>query len=350
MASAARTVYFVVPESIDDPSRTSGGNVFDRHLAAGLAAGGWDVRMVRTDASSPASSPAALSRLLGALQNDALVLIDGLVATGAPMAVATAAERLRIVVLAHMVAAAFPDADPRAIEGERRALRAAHRVIATSEWTRRELARRAQIPFERIVVATPGTVDAPAATGTAAGGALLCVGVIAPHKGQDVLVEALRDLDESMPWTCTLAGSLAAYPAYADGIGALAVGSGLGGRITMPGVLDQARLDEAYRRADLVVAPSRVESYGMGIADALRRGIPVVASTVGGLPQTVAGSGAAVLVPPDQPAALTEALGRWMSDSSLRARLKGEALRTRSALPRWSDTAERIGATLARMP
>ena len=68
----------------------------------------------------------------------------------------------------------------------------------------------------------------------------------------------------------------------------------------MTGVLGDQELGRAYQRADLLVAPSRAESYGMAIADALRRGIPVVASRVGGIPQTVAGR-AALLVPPDEP-------------------------------------------------
>lgn len=339
-AAAPRTVYFIVPEGIDDPSRTSGGNVFDRHVAAGLVDGGWDVRMMPGDA---AAAETAMARL----PTGAVVLIDGLVASRAPAAVEVAAERLRTVVLAHMISAAFPDADPETVEGERRALRAARCVIVTSEWTRDELVRREGVPPERIVVAIPGSAEAPAARGTSTGGALLCVGVVAPHKGQDVLIEALRTLDTHVPWTCTIAGSLSTCPVYARRIGALA--TTLGHRVMMAGVLTEPELDEAYQHTDLVVAPSRVESYGIAIADALRRGIPVIASTVGGIPQTVAGSGAAVLVPPDDPVALNQALRRWMVDPALRARLKGEALRTRSTLPRWRDTSDRIGATLARM-
>ena len=336
-------VHFVVPAGVDDPARTSGGNVFDRRAAEGLSAIGWDVRIVRVDAATD------VARALSHLSTGALVLVDGLVARRAPDAIEAAAERLRVVVLAHMVSAAFPDADPREVEGERRALRVARRVIATSEWTRTELMRSEEIPAERIVVATPGADDAPIAIGTPTGGALLCVGVVAPHKGQDVLIEALRRLDANAPWTCTIAGSLDACPDFADRIGALVADAGLGDRVAMTGVLSQSELDEAYRRTDLVVAPARVESYGMAIADALRRGIPVIASAVGGIPQTVAGSGAALLVPPDDPKELSEALRRWMSDPRLRARLKGEAVRTRSSLPRWSDTVDRIGATLAAL-
>ena len=161
------------------------------------------------------------------------------------------------------------------------------------------------------VVARPGSDDAPEATGTPAGGALLCVGVVAPHKGQDVLIEALAALGADPAWTCTIAGSLDAFPDYADRVATLAAAAGISDRVTLTGALAEDDLDRAYQRADLVVAPSRVESYGMAIADALRRGIPVVASRVGGIPQTVE-SRAAVLVPPGQPQALADALRRWI--------------------------------------
>src|SRR5690606_20279545 len=114
------------------------------------------------------------------------------------------------------------------------------------------------------------------------------------------------------------------------------------------GVLGGADLDAAYRAADLLVAPSRTESYGMAIADALGRGIPVIASRVGGIPSTVAPGRAAVLVPPE-PGALSRALDRWMTDPALRSRLKDEALRGRSSLPRWSDTVDRVAETLGAL-
>ncbi len=338
----AHIVHFVVPEGIDDPGRATGGNVFDRHVRDGLAAIGWDVQTWQVDPDADSPADGVLSRLPAG----ALALVDGLIAGRSPGAVEAAADRLRIVVLAHMVSAAFPGADPQVVEGEHRALRSARLVIATSQWTRAELARRDVVPPDRVVVANPGSADAPVATGTPAGGALLCVGVVAPHKGQDVLIEALALLDGDADWTCTIAGSLDACPDYADRVATLAAEADIGDRVTLTGALTEDELDRAYQRTDLLVAPSRVESYGMAIADALRRGIPVVASDVGGIPQTVQ-SRAAVLVPPDQPRALTDALRRWMSDPALRERLKDAARRGRASLPHWSDTAERIASALA---
>ena len=340
--AAGGIVHFVAPDGIDDPRRASGGNVFDRHVRDGLRAIGWDVRMAQVDPDAPAHTDGVLSCLPGG----SLVLIDGMIAGRSSRAVEAAAGRLGIVVIAHMVSAAFPDADPSVVEGERRALRSARRVIVTSEWTRSELVRRDVLPLDRIDVACPGSDDAPVATGTPTGGALLCVGVVAPHKGQDTLIEALAALGADPAWSCTIAGSLDACPDYADRVATLATAAGIGDRVTLTGVLAEDDLDRAYQRADLVVAPSRVESYGMAIADALRRGIPVVVSRVGGIPQTV-GSRAAVLVPPDQPNALADALRRWMAEPGLRERLKDAARRDRASLPRWGETADRIASTLA---
>jgi glycosyltransferase involved in cell wall biosynthesis len=256
------------------------------------------------------------------------------------------ATSLRMVVLAHMVSASFPAADPRVRGDEKRALRAARSVIVTSEWTRSELVRRQLVPPERIVVATPGADGATASAGSSGGGELLCVGVVAAHKGQDILVEALATLRANAAWRCTFVGSSAADPAFAKRVAARAADLGVAERITMTGVLSGAELDAAYRRADLLVAPSRVESYGMAIADALGRGIPVLASRVGGIPRTVAPGRAALLVPPDA-GSLSIALDRWLVEPALRRRLKGAALRGSAGRPRWTDTVDRVAVALA---
>jgi hypothetical protein len=316
-----RVLHFVVPAGIDDPSRVSGGNVYDRHVRDGLAARGWDVRM---------------SMAFDALDGE-LVLVDGLVAGGAAEALEALAARATVVVLAHMVSAAFPGAAPQTIEGERRALGAARHVIVTSEWTAAELVRRGVVPRHRITVAVPGAREAGAST-PAMDGELLCVGVVARHKGQDILLEALAALDHQR-WTCTIAGSSLTEPSFAARVATSA--GRFGGRVRMPGVLGPAALDAAYRSAAVLVAPSRVESFGMSIADARRLGLPVIASRVGGIPEAVSGGGA-LLVRGDDADALASALRRWMTEPALRERLRREAARARSSAPQWADTVARI--------
>jgi glycosyltransferase involved in cell wall biosynthesis len=345
VSGPGRTVHVVVPAAIDDPGRVSGGNVFDRRVCDGLADQGWEVRMLRVDVDADGQASAQLARV----PDEGLVLVDGLVAGRAPEALETEAERLRIVVLAHMVSAAFPDADARAVEGERRALGAARRIITTSDWTRSQFVAHGLAKAEAVSVAVPGVDAAPAAAGSPTGCALLCVGVVSPHKGQDVLVDALTELDPGLEWRCTIAGAASADGEFADGLAERVENAGVSDRVRFTGPLERDRLDAAYGGADLYVAPSRVESYGMAVAEALARGIPVIASRVGGVPQAVGAGDGVILVSPGDVGALREALSRWMTDPALRVRLKAEARRSRFALPRWSDTVRQVVASLEEL-
>ncbi len=344
---------FIVPHGIDDPARVSGGNVYDRAVRDGLRARGWDVEMVEQDADGSV-------RVSGA----GPLLIDGLAAMRMPphglMQLAhqsvtpAAAHRLMreghqtvsttidhgFAVLAHMVAASFPDASRADVEAERRAFALADRVIATSRWTADELAR-CGVDDVRIAVAPPGVHAAPLAA--AQGRELLCVGVLAPHKGQDVLLAALARLCAA-DWTCTIVGSPDTDPAFAERIAREA--AQFGGRIRLTGVLSAEPLADVYAGTALLVAPSRIESAGMAIAEARARGIPIVATNVGGIPDTVAGGGA-ILVPPGDPDALARVLGAWMTDPALRDRLRHEAAEARRSVPTWDDTLDAIEDAMA---
>ena len=331
----APSLRFVVPAGVDDPRRVSGGNVYDRHIRDGLRHRGWDV-----DVCEAADARGAASVLRDA-PDGSRVLVDGLVAGWAPAAVEEAAGRLRLTVLAHMVTAAFADATDAAIDAERRAFASAHDVIVTSDWTADELARRGLANPDRTVVAVPGARPAEPSP-PAAEGELLCIGVIAPHKGQDTLLAALARVAAD-DWTCTIVGSTEVFPEFAARIARQA--AALAGRVRLAGVLDGPALADEYRHCALLIAPSRVESSGMAIADARARGIPVLAAESGGIPDALAGGGG-LLVRAGDPAALAEALDAWLSDASLRARLRREALAARATLPTWRDTVSRVAAAL----
>ncbi|MFC4244341.1 glycosyltransferase family 4 protein [Gryllotalpicola reticulitermitis] len=337
-----RALWFLVPAAIDDPAQVSGGNVYDQRLREGLARLGWRVRTL------PVAGAAEAQAALSAIPPGELVLVDGLVAGWASSEISAVASRMRLVVLAHMVAAAFPDTGPDTARAEREVLAAADLVIATSEWTAGELVRRELVAANAVAVVRPGTsraadADKPGAPRTDA--ELLCVGVIAPHKGHDVLMSALRRLPRH-DWRCTLAGSTTAVPEFAERIAQSA--ARFDGRIRMPGVLAPPELDRAYRRAGVLVAPSLVESFGMAIADARRRGMPVIASDAGGIRESAAGGGV-VLVPPRDPEALAHALWRWLSVPADRVRLQSAAASARNAVPDWSDTVARVDRILGAL-
>src|SRR5215472_12943689 len=312
-------VHVVVPEGFDHPGQPTGGNIYDRRVCAGLAEAGWDVLVTTVAVAWPvpdSGARAGLARIVSAIPGGETVLIDGLIASPAAAQLLPHADRLRMTVLLHMPLATALGAqrDASAERSERGVLRAATGVVVTSEWTRRQVLTRYAIPACRVHVARPG-VDRVAAPARPVRGRLICVGVLGRHKGQDVLVEALAGL-AGRDWHCVLAGSLDRDPDFVEQLQARITHLGYGHRVRLTGVLTGAALDQVYTTADLLVAPSRSETYGMTVTESLAHGLPVIAAAVGGLPEalgsTADGTSPGQLVPPDDPAALAAALGDWL--------------------------------------
>jgi glycosyltransferase involved in cell wall biosynthesis len=348
-------VHVVVPDGIDDPSRPSGGNAYDRHLCRGLASIGFSVQEHPVPGSWPrpdAASFAALAGVIRRIPDDAVVLLDGLVASTAPEVLVPEASRLRLVVLVHMPLGHRPPADGAdEVRGRERAvLSAAAGVVATSAWSRRRLRELYPLPAERLHVAEPAVDAADLATGTAAGGALLCVAAVSADKGHDVLLDGLATVSD-LSWQCVCVGSLDRDPAFVEDVRRRSRDSGLGDRVSFPGPRTGADLDRSYAAADLMVLASRAETYGMVVTEALARGLPIVAAEVGGVPEAL-GHGAdgirpGLLVPPEDPASLGAALRAWLGDAELRGRLRRAARERRESLSGWSTTTSVLAAVLA---
>ena len=345
-----RTVHVVVPAGFADPARVSGGNRYDQQVCAGLRQAGWAVTEIPAPGSWPRPDAAALDALdrsLDGVGDDALVLVDGLIASAAGRVLVPRSGRLRLVVLVHMVFGG--DAVPA--EEERTVLAAARAVVATSDWTRCRLLDRYRLSPDRVHVAAPGTEPAPVSRGTADGGRLLCVGTLAPHKGQDVLLAALSLLPHELRWHCTLVGPVDRDPPFAASLLHRARGSA--DRLRITGPLTGAALQEEYRTADLLIVPSRAETYGMVVTEALATCLPVIASRVGGVPEALGDTEhglPGVLVPVGDAAALAAALARGLTDGGRRARLRRAARRRRETLPDWRTTSSLIDTVLTAVP
>jgi glycosyltransferase involved in cell wall biosynthesis len=344
-------VHVVVPEGFDDPGQPTGGNIYDRRICAGLAEAGWEVLVTTVAAVWPApGSGAGLARIVVAIPDGETLLIDGLIASTAAAQLLPHAGRIRMTVLLHMPLATVLDThhDGSAQRSEWMVLRAAAGVIVPSEWTRQQVLTRYALPARRVHVARPG-VDPVAAAARPVPGHLVCVGVLSRHKGQDVLVEALAGLADR-DWHCVLAGSLDRDPDFAGQLQARITQLGYGHRIRLAGVLTGAALSHAYATADLLVAPSRSETYGMTVTEALAHGLPVIAAAAGGLPEALGsaadGTRPGQLVPPGDPAALAAALGDWLGDERHRRRLRAAARHRRSALHGWEQTTQEIADAL----
>jgi glycosyltransferase involved in cell wall biosynthesis len=337
-------VYFVVPADVADETVPSGGNTYDREVADGLTALGWTVTRL------PVTGPGPLADALRDLPDGALVLADGLVVCGAPDVVVPATARLRVLVLVHMPRAnefglpapVAADLDSR----ERAVLHAAAAVIATSPWSARHIAARHGL--SHVDVATPGTHPAALARGTDGASRLLCVAAVTRGKGLDLLVDALARVAE-LAWTCDLVGSLHRDPGYVEHVRRLIERHGLTGRVRLLGPHADPAAD--YARADLCVLASRTETFGMVVTEALARGIPVLATDVDALPDTLGrapdGNVPGLLVPPDVDA-LADALRNWLTDPALRTTLSKAAVARRASIQGWAHTATAISDVLTR--
>lgn len=336
--SDARRLWFLVPGDLNTPT---GGYGYDRRILAGLRAQGWRVEHRRLDDSFPNPGCAALEQarsILASIPDGEVVVVDGLAFGALPGLAELEGGRLRLVALVHHPLAAETGLDPRCAaelhRSEARALAAARRAVVTSRATARLLTDYG-VPGQRIRVVEPGTDPVPASVDSGDGVLrLLCVAALVPRKGHDILLRALASLVHR-PWRLTCVGSPGRDPAWVRGLLQLRDGLGLGPRVAFSGVLDDAALGRRYAESDLFALATRFEGYGMVFAEALARGLPILATRVGAVAETVPPE-AGLLVPADDPKALAEALSRLLDDTCLRRRLAAGSRAVGLRLPSWA--------------
>jgi glycosyltransferase involved in cell wall biosynthesis len=213
-----------------------------------------------------------------------------------------------------------------------RSVARAERVLAVSEWTKRDLVERYGIAEEKIVV-TPNGVDEifhPNGAAPTRPRYALFVGAIQPRKDPLTALEALALLDDDLGLVV-----VGAEKRGADEVRTAVRRLGLGGRVEFAGHVELDELAALYRGAACLVFPSRYEGFGLPVLEAMASGTPVVAAATGALPE-IAGD-AAVLVEPADPAALAGGIERALAD---RDRLVAAGLE-RARRFSWADTARR---------
>jgi glycosyltransferase involved in cell wall biosynthesis len=347
-----RSCRFLIPG--DGLSRT-GGYRYDRRIIGGLGDLGWAVHRIGLHSCFPRPTAAALQHAEAAVQaipDGAITVVDGLAFGAMPQIAQRHARRLGWVALVHhplWLETGLPAPVAECLrEAEAQSLRHARRVITPSLSTALAVAAMG-VADSRITVVEPGTDPAPLAAGSAWDGppCLLCIATLTPRKGHRVLIDALAGLRD-LPWHLRCLGSLTMNTACAADVHEAIAAGGLAGRVSLEGEADDAALDAAYAAADVFVLPSFHEGYGMVLAEALARGLPIVATTAGAIPNTVPAD-AASLVPPGDAHALRAALARLLdpaAGAANRAHLAAGAQHARPLLPSWPSVCERFAAVL----
>lgn len=249
---------------------------------------------------------------------------------------------------AHMknaVAAVADQETPLRLQIERRLLGLADSLIAANPDERADLVWRQGTPNEKVCTIPPGVdldlfrphdrdesrfkLDLPPNQPI-----VLFVGRVDPIKGIDTLLtaaERLRDNAEltSPPMILFVGGDLDAAGQPTGPLAAVAAEArsrDVADRFHFVGSQPQDQLPLFYSAADLVVVPSRYESFGLVAIESMACGTPVVASRVGGLTYTIEEGASGLLVPPSDPEALADALSLLLLDTGCRRALASGAL------------------------
>jgi len=166
------------------------------------------------------------------------------------------------------------------------------------------------------------------------------IGLVAnmrPVKGADVLLEAFRLLPSDSNVHLALVGHV-----HDQRITRLANDPAIRGRVHLTGFLREA--DALMRLLDVFVLPSRSEGMGKSLIEAMILRVPVVATAVGGNPEIVRNEVDGILVPPEDPPSMAEAIARLQNDPAMRERFATSA-RTRVTTAFHADTS--VEETLA---
>ena len=345
--SSARALTFAIPGDLDLPT---GGYAYDRRVLAMLPDYGVQPELIKLPGGFPAPSAADLketARLLGSAPGDVPLLIDGLALGAIPPEIVEGLRQRLIALVHHPLCLEGGLGPSRAAElkaSETAALAIARHVIVTSFATKRILVADFGVPTTKITVAEPGTDPAVRASGTGTPLQLLAVGAVSPRKGYDVLIEALTPL-ASLDWRLTITGATDRSPSAVEALEAAITHAGLHDRVRLSGAVVPATLGKYYDTADLFVMPSLFEGYGMVLAEAMARGLPIICTTGGAASDTVP-DGAAIKVEPGNSQALTSAIEKALRDRKLRARMADASWEMGRTLPPWTETTRRIAAVV----
>lgn len=215
-------------------------------------------------------------------------------------------------------------------------------------------------PHGRIEIVAPGVEHAFFTPGDQAGARrainvdpdipfILFVGRIQPLKGPDVAIRALAELDRPDAQLAIVGGASGRNgDVQAAEAQALVEELGLQDRVHFIEPQPHHILSTWYRAADIVLVPSRSESFGLVALEAASCGVPVVASAVGGLLSLVDDGDTGFLIEGRKPADYADAMRTILNDSELAASM-GKAAVERAKAYTWRAAAERLRDVYAEL-
>lgn len=227
--------------------------------------------------------------------------------------------------------------------------RRAKGVFAVSRFTAKKIQETLGVPSYRVSVISNGiSLEEVGKPDSAQRGAeslspsLLTVCRLVPRKGCDTVIRALPPLLSIFPHI--------QYSIVGDGpelprLKQLVVELDLESHVKFFGSLNDAEREQQYRKADVFVMAARqsawdYEGFGIVFLEAMARGLPVIGANTGGIPDVIKDEATGLLVPPDDPISVAQAVRRLAEDAGLRSRLTTAAMQTLQDRFLWSTIAQ----------
>jgi glycosyltransferase involved in cell wall biosynthesis len=216
---------------------------------------------------------------------------------------------------------------------ESRVLRRASLALCNSEYTAAIVGAHYRLTTDRVRVLhkavdtshfrRPDRLPPDPAPDRPVGGRLVFVGSDWKRKGLDVLIQALPRLASRLPdLSLAVIGPETSDPEL---LGAVRR-AGVEGRVRLIGRAPRNILAQYLWHSDLFVLPSRREALGVAVLEGMAAGLPVVATSVGGIPEMVREGNEGKLVPADHVASLSQAIEEVLSDPERRLRMCAAAV------------------------
>jgi glycosyltransferase involved in cell wall biosynthesis len=174
---------------------------------------------------------------------------------------------------------------------------------------------------------------------------ILSIANVLPGKGLCVLIDALCRLPAES-WRLQIVGSLTMDRRYVDRLRGLIARAGLATHVCLVGTVPNARIPEYLIQSHLLVVPSHYEALGIAYLEAMRFGLPVIATTAGGAHEIVEHGREGFLVAPGDAEALTRHLRLFCADRELLLRMGLAARRRAARHPTWDQSFERARSFL----
>lgn len=346
------TVAFIFPGQLDTPT---GGYRYDAQIIEALSAAGQEVELVSLEGNYPFPTEeekrSAIQRV-NSLGNCNLAVVDGLAGGAAPELMQQLATVMPVAALVHhplCLEAGLSENQAKSLRAcEAAGIQHAMAVITTSPATSKTVQELFGLKSKIIHCVEPGVQPGKTATRYETGPLkLLCVGSVIERKGHETLMRALSSLSE-LDWKLDCVGMTNLDPAHFKKISRMTKEAGLGDRILFHGTVGEKTLEDFYSAAHLFVLPSLYEGYGMAYAEAIVRGLPVIGTTAGAIPQTVP-SECGILIEPDNHEQLAGVLETMITKPQCLEEYRIACLEARPRFPDWQTQGWKFAKILERL-